>query len=204
MDYLCRRNISGSGCSVDLGMGWYEGEKTMTWEIGDKFRTLKELGRHLDIVLTRGERIYITSKKRWTREVQGVVFRLSSDIADFKHSKTFNLDFANERTTMIEHKILYPLHCVVEKLKNDPSTRQAYILEPDFFPYGPPCILIYNFLYRRKKLDLVVYLRSSDYKNVLPYDVYTAKHFLRRVALEVGMAAGEIVFVINSFHIYCD
>jgi thymidylate synthase len=72
------------------------------------------------------------------------------------------------------------LEDVVQQLKKDPSTRQAYL--PVWFPEDTgavsgqrvPCTLGYHFLIRNGQLQIAYFIRSCDYMRHFRDDVYMA------------------------------
>jgi len=72
-----------------------------------------------------------------------------------------------------------------------------------------PCSLTYNFICRPTlqgdKLNLIVYMRSSDSINFFPLDFARSVLFLKHIAKEVNLEPGFVSMSITSLHAYkCD
>lgn len=108
------------------------------------------------------------------------------------------------------------LQDVVELLRAEPDTRQAYL--PVWFPEDTgklsgrkPCSLGYHFIMRNGKLDVVYYLRSCDLFRHFRDDVYLtcrlAKWILNRLredgpSLWSRVQLGKIIIQITSLHMF--
>lgn len=108
------------------------------------------------------------------------------------------------------------LEDVVQQLKKDPGTRQAYL--PIWFPedtgavHGErvPCTLGYHFLIRNRKLQITYYIRSCDYMRHFRDDVYMAARlaqwmvdrFNEDAALDEIIQVDKLIMHIVSFHIF--
>ena len=108
------------------------------------------------------------------------------------------------------------LEDVVQQLKMDPSTRQAYL--PIWFPEDTgatagqrvPCTLGYHFLIRDRALQIAYFIRSCDYMRHFADDVYMASRLAQWVVERFNEDADrdEIIQVhklymhIVSFHIF--
>jgi len=100
---------------------------------------------------------------------------------------------------------------VIDKLKQDPETRQAII---NVWQENPPdtkdvpCTLSWQFLLRDDKLNLVATMRSSDVWLGWPYDIFNQAMLLGAMCLDlreqkVGeFHPGEISLVAGSQHLY--
>ena len=66
----------------------------------------------------------------------------------------------------------------------------------------PPCVLSYQFhnaCYNR--IDLTVYMRSSDVAGVLAFDLALARALLEHVCSCIGFEPGDITFMIGDAHV---
>lgn len=103
---------------------------------------------------------------------------------------------------------------VIQSLKNDPNTRQAYL--PIWFPEDTgmpareqervPCSLGYHFMQRGRGMQCTYYLRSCDFRRYFTDDVYMAGRLLQHVAREVqGLSVwtpGKLIIHIASLHVF--
>lgn len=95
---------------------------------------------------------------------------------------------------------------VVEQLRRDPLTRQAYL--PVWFPEDTgategqrvPCSLGYHFLQRDGRLHMQYNLRSCEIYRHFTNDVYLAGRLLQWVADSVGSVPGTLTLHAVSFH----
>lgn len=174
-----------------------------------RFKDLRELRNCEE--LWKGAEV-VETERGITKEVRNVVIEIPYEgLTNFGLWDGFDWNWAEERFKMIYHKVLYPLYQVVQNFKRNFNTRRAYILEPDYHPKGPPCILAYHFIQRGGKMDLNMFLRSSDFLKVLPLDLYAARRFLQMVVEQVNQGEeyarfrpGKVVAFISSLHIYIE
>lgn len=107
---------------------------------------------------------------------------------------------------------------VVNQLKKDPFTRQAYL--PVWFPEDTgamhdqrvPCTLGYHFMYREGALDITYHIRSCDFRRHFADDVYLAVRLAQYVSKHISLTLqerygqraklGRLIMHIGSFHIF--
>ena len=103
------------------------------------------------------------------------------------------------------------LNTLVEVLKRDPTTRQAYL--PFFFPEDlsaslegerVPCSLGWHFIVRDSRMDLFYALRSCDAMRHLHHDLYFANRLVLWVIENTGLDVipGNMHFVATSMHCF--
>ncbi len=68
----------------------------------------------------------------------------------------------------------------------------------------PPCHILYNFNINDKKLNCMMYMRSSDLFLGLPFNIASTALFATIIAKVMGMDVGEIAISICDCHIYED
>lgn len=84
----------------------------------------------------------------------------------------------------------------------DLNTRRAVLWNPRT-PETPPCILFYHFQCDKfRTIDVVVSMRSSDVKKVLPQDLLMTQFLLKHVAKDNFCDVGTITFNIANAHVY--
>lgn len=99
---------------------------------------------------------------------------------------------------------------VIEALKNDPMSRQAYVSiwnveDTDYLGTAisrVPCSLGYLFQYRQGKLSLEYSMRSCDFNTHFKNDVFEALMLLSYVSAKTGLPTGDFIHHIASFHVY--
>ena len=95
---------------------------------------------------------------------------------------------------------------VVQQLRNDPTTRQAYL--PVWFPEDTgaqqkqrvPCSLGYHFMIRDGRLSCNYYLRSCEIYRHFTNDVYLTMRLMQWMADRVGCGTGALHMHISSLH----
>ena len=167
----------------------------------ERFTSWEELSAWRDKLLEQaGKEQYIQRLNKNTIEVLGVSF-----IIDPRYNVekgVSNLEWARKRHELVEAKVLFDINKVIKLLREDPTTREAYILEMDYHPYNPPCNLVHHFMIRGGRLEVFVYLRSSNSLEILPLDIYSARKVQERIAQELDIPIGDITFFVGSFHVY--
>lgn len=118
------------------------------------------------------------------------------------------------QTPFIHHGIRHEygdLEDLVQLLREDPSTRQAYL--PIWFPEDTgvvhngrkPCTLGYHFIIRNGKMDVTYYIRSCDYHRHLRDDIYLTVRLLLWLISECGFTnvkPGRFIMHITSLHMF--
>jgi thymidylate synthase len=102
-------------------------------------------------------------------------------------------------------RILSQIGFVLDKLKEDPWTRQAVmtIWKPNPLPSRDiPCTISLQFLLRESKMHLIVTMRSSDVWLGLPYDFFTFSQIGNFVAGMCLVEPGSITMQLGSSHLY--
>jgi len=103
------------------------------------------------------------------------------------------------------------LNSVVELIKREPHTRQAYL--PVFFPEDTgashkgriPCTIGYHFIIRNGRLNLNYHIRSCDYLRHFRDDIYLAVRLAEWVRTQVSipeLLLGEFCMFISNLHIF--
>lgn len=103
------------------------------------------------------------------------------------------------------------LRNVVNRLTNNPLTRQAYL--PVWFPEDTgapahervPCTLGYLFMIRDNRLHVTYHIRSCDFMRHFRDDVYMATRLGQWMRDEVdlgGIQMGDLTMHVSSFHIF--
>lgn len=94
---------------------------------------------------------------------------------------------------------------VIEKLKDDPDTREATLLiagKEDGPTQDQPCTMSIQFLLRRKALYVIVTMRSQDLVRGLPYDLVMFGFLTQAVASELEAFPASVSIRQGSAHIY--
>jgi thymidylate synthase len=97
---------------------------------------------------------------------------------------------------------------IIERLKNDPDSRQAVVtiwdpvldLLPEKRDY--PCTILHQFRIRDNKLNMSVYMRSNDVWLGAAYDFFQFTRVQIAVASVLGIAPGSYTHHVGSLHIY--
>lgn len=105
-------------------------------------------------------------------------------------------------------RIGYQTRNSVQKLRDDPSTRQAVITLWDPWMdnlHGKkdyPCTVMLQPRIRRDRLDLNVVMRSSDAWLGLPYDMFQFTQLQLSIANALDIEPGQYVHFTSSLHLY--
>jgi thymidylate synthase len=97
---------------------------------------------------------------------------------------------------------------VIERLKNDPDSRQALVTiwDPklDLLPSKRdyPCTILHQFRIRDNKLNMSVYMRSNDVWLGAAYDFFQFTRVQIAMASVLGIEPGKYVHHVGSLHIY--
>ena len=99
---------------------------------------------------------------------------------------------------------------VIDALRRDPLSRQAYITIWDVNDTSylgtaisrVPCSLGYLLQYRQGKLNLEYSMRSCDFGTHFKNDVFEALMLLSFVSMKTGLPIGDFIHHIASFHVY--
>jgi thymidylate synthase len=97
---------------------------------------------------------------------------------------------------------------VIDRLLNDPDTRQAVVtiwnpqldLQPQKRDY--PCTILHQFRIRDNKLNMSVYMRSNDVWLGAAYDFFQFTRVQLAMASVLGIEAGTYNHHVGSLHIY--
>jgi thymidylate synthase len=103
------------------------------------------------------------------------------------------------------------LGSVVTQLRDDPSTRQAFL--PVWFPEDTgaqegqrvPCTLGYHFIIRENRLHIVYYLRSCEIYRHFTNDAYMAVRLAQWMKDQIairGLQLGQLTMQITSLHAF--
>jgi thymidylate synthase len=97
---------------------------------------------------------------------------------------------------------------IIERLKNDPDSRQAVVTiwnpELDLLPSKRdyPCTILHQFRIRDNKLNMSVYMRSNDVWLGAAYDFFQFTRVQIAMASVLGIEPGRYVHHVGSLHIY--
>lgn len=94
---------------------------------------------------------------------------------------------------------------VVNKLREDPDTRQAVVTVWTPAPAGSldiPCTVALQFLNRAGRLHAIVTMRSSDAWLGLPYDVFNFAMITNWLASQLNLTVGSLTMQLGSLHLY--
>lgn len=96
---------------------------------------------------------------------------------------------------------------VIQKLKEDPHSRQAKIavIDPSADMENNKdiaCTQVFSFVIRNGKLNLTTYMRSNDWYLGYVYDTFTFILIQHVVASILKVPVGTYFHIANSFHVY--
>lgn len=123
---------------------------------------------------------------------------------EFLHNGKFAYTY-NER-----FRALNQLDLLIQELEKNPETRQGILQMYDFhidqYRRGGggrvPCSLMYQFMKREGKLDCIYFMRSCDYLEHFPYDMYLTIRLQNYICDAIDCERGFFTHFIGSFHAY--
>lgn len=108
----------------------------------------------------------------------------------------------------------YAMEVVVQRLQNDPDTRQGVATVwdnlQDAHPYDlmthpdMPCTTYFNFSIRDNKLLMTTHMRSNDIWRGWCYDAFQFTQLGWTVANYLGIEMGPYTHIVDSMHMYVD
>jgi len=97
---------------------------------------------------------------------------------------------------------------IIQRLKNDPNSRQALIsiwnpmIDAQPGAWNVPCTVLHNILIRNGKLELTVYYRSLDLFGGFQHDMFFSGFFAQLYARALNVEVGPLTIFANSLHVY--
>lgn len=138
------------------------------------------------------------------REINpGEAYKLRPVWEEFVHDGKFSYTYNERIRTQLEKTI--------DVIKNDHDTRQGiieiYNSEKDSRRRGGieriPCSMYYQFISDQNgKLDIIYNIRSNDFGEHYPYDIWMAISLLKYVAKKVDMKVGKLIYFAGSLHCF--
>lgn len=107
------------------------------------------------------------------------------------------------------YRIALYIENIVNKLKEDPSTRQAvlsiYTLKDSTIKSKDiPCTLTLQFMIRKNRLEMFTNMRSNDLFWGVPYDIFQFTILQEIIANELEIGMGSYHHKAASLHVYTD
>lgn len=132
----------------------------------------------------------------------GEAFKLRDVWSEFVHNGRFQYTYSERLQGQIND--------VVNLINNNKTTRQAvipiYDKNLDNANRGGlariPCSMYYHLIPRNGKLHIIYNMRSCDFAEHMPYDVWMACELRDHVAKQVGMEPGDFIHSISSLHTF--
>ncbi len=129
-------------------------------------------------------------------------------IANYSVFSTDGIRMDNSYGSRVNGPCGNQITAVVEKLRNDPSSRQAVISlyngVTDLFSPSRhiPCTLNLLFKVRNDELQMTVVMRSNDIVKGLTFDVFVFSLVQEYIAKQLGVKLGKYIHQAESFHLY--
>ncbi|MCA0213777.1 MAG: thymidylate synthase [Proteobacteria bacterium] len=98
---------------------------------------------------------------------------------------------------------------VVERLRSSPNSRRAVIelFSAEDLQSGAqeiPCTCVLQVVLRKRRLHMIVYMRSNDAFKGLPHDIFSFTMLQELIARSVNAEIGSYKHVVGSLHLYRD
>jgi thymidylate synthase len=115
-----------------------------------------------------------------------------------------NADSYATRLYDYDHQGIDQIEWVIERLKNNPSSRSATIttFQPLTDTTYIPCVSLLDFFVQRERLDLVVYAHSIDFGTKGFANLVELAYLQERIATALALEIGQLTFIIKSAHVY--
>jgi len=115
-----------------------------------------------------------------------------------------NADSYATRLYDYDHQGIDQIEWVIERLRNDPSSRSATIttFQPLTDTTYIPCVSLLDFFVQRERLDLVVYAHSIDFGTKGFANLVELAFLQERVATSLALEIGQLTFIVKSAHVY--
>jgi thymidylate synthase len=138
----------------------------------------------------------------------------ASDIAFYQpRAATFSDDGLTIPGSSYGRRILSPrpglnqLAGVIERLKQDPNTRRAFlsIYQPEDAVRTSrdiPCLLSLGYHIRDGRLHATTYMRANNAYSLFPYNFFEFSLLAEMIAAELGIEVGPFTHSVASMHIY--
>lgn len=141
----------------------------------------------------------------------------SDDLAFIEHYLTHYGKYAEDTgevkgaygPRLVDFDGINQIDYVINQLARKPSSRRAVIqlfdhadVQGDF--RDVPCTCTMQFLIRKNRLQLVVFMRSNDIYRGLPHDVFSFTMIQELVARTLNVELGSYVHIVGSLHLYTE
>ena len=166
-------------------------------DTSEKNSWLLSLGKNLEWALTEfQERISDSINP-------GVAYQFRSDYWDqFLHNGVFSYTYSERLGMQIDG--------VIKLLKENQNTRQAVLpiynsLLDNHRRGGEqrvPCSMYYQLMNRNEKLDIIYVMRSNDFYEHLPYDIWLAAELQEYIASKLEVTQGDLIYFSGSLHAF--
>lgn len=160
-----------------------------------QYNVLKSPGRKLNYQFSVAEWLWIMLGYNAAE----VILPYNKNLAEFQNELTGTFDGAYGPHVVMQ------LPYVLQKLQEDPDTRQAIISLWQPRPRASkdiPCTISLQFILRNDQLHMVATMRSNDAWLGMPYDIFNFTQIQNYVAALLDVGMGEYHHVVGSLHLY--
>lgn len=170
----------------------------------------QEIRRHLREMEGQGqfydhnymERMWCRSLEMGTIDIESAVLMEGPDGVAVEVNQSMHPPFSGYRFNVGD------LGSVIDLLRNEPTTRQAYL--PLWFPEDTgvtsgqrvPCTLGYYFIQGPKGLEMTYFMRACEWYRHFKNDIYLAGRLHQWVAEQVGMETSSLTVHIANLHLF--
>lgn len=131
-----------------------------------------------------------------------------NDVASVSRYNKKIADFSDDGHTFYGAygpKIVDQLEYVIRTLTRDPDSRQAVMTiwrESPGQTLDVPCTIMFQFMIRDQRLQMIAYMRSNDVWLGFPYDLFNFTMIQQYVAGLLGVKPGKYTHMVGSLHMY--
>lgn len=166
-------------------------------DTSDRDEWLKSVGKNLEWAKA-------DFKERITPNTNpGEAYKLRGDVwGEFIHDGRFAYTYSERIAKRVDD--------IISLLKNKKNSRQAVltVYHPDLDDSKRggtarvPCSMFYQFVERNGRLDVIYVMRSNDFIEHMPYDVWHAAQLRDYIAEQIGAEPGDLIHFASSLHVY--
>jgi len=162
-----------------------------------------------EIGLSQAQKIILHKRDRLLKKIWKDGSEVTVDGDDYKEilNVRFSIHFMAPEEKAISHfKVIHAwINREFSRIENmfdlDAFTRRAYCFFPELEIGEPPCNLVYLYIFRENRLNLIVFIRSFDVLKKFVSDVNTALWCLQIMSYRTGMDPGRVTFFVVSCHV---
>jgi hypothetical protein len=158
------------------------------------------------------QQIYVYGTPRYIKRLTQGTKELTNTTLEFESIDILNLKLTENEKEVLddENQIVLPLiqsqlDAVVTLLISDKLSRRGLVYNhiDDLASPVYPCLSVFHFLCDKTRLNLTVFIRSSNVEKMLAIDLVFLNDILISISKKLELEAGKVSIFISSAHIIC-